>query len=139
MKISLNWLKEFVNIPVDARELGKKITGVGLAVESAESHGNDMIFELDITTNRPDCLNHLGVAREGSAIFDVYIRRPKFTLRESTQKTSGSFSVSIADPDLCGRYCGRVISGVKVAPSPDWLRQRLESVGVRSINNVTDV
>jgi phenylalanyl-tRNA synthetase beta chain len=139
MKISLSWLKEFVDIPVDARELGKKITSIGLAVESVESHGNDTIFELDVTTNRPDCMNHLGVAREVAAIFGTSVRRPQFSLRESKQKTVDAFTVSIADPDLCGRYCGRVISGVKIAPSPEWLRQRLEGVGIRSINNVTDV
>ena len=139
MKISLNWLKEFVDIPVDVHELGKKITSVGLAVESVESQGNDTIFELDVTTNRPDCLNHLGVAREVGAIFGTRIRKPQFSLRESKQKTACEFIASIADPDLCGRYCARVISGVKIAPSPDWLRQRLERVGVRSINNVTDV
>jgi phenylalanyl-tRNA synthetase beta chain len=139
MKISLNWLKEFVDVPVDERELGKKVTSVGLAVESVETHGNDTLFELDVTTNRPDCLNHLGVAREVGAIFGTSIRRPQFSLRESTKKAASEFRVSIADPDLCGRYCARVISGVKVAPSPDWLKQRLESVGVRAINNVTDV
>jgi len=139
MKISLIWLKEFVDIPVDVRELGKKITSIGLAVESVESHGNDTIFELDVTTNRPDCMNHLGVAREVGAIFGTSVRRPQFSIREPKQKTADTFTVSIDEPDLCGRYCGRLISGVKIAPSPDWLRQRLESVGVRAINNVTDV
>jgi phenylalanyl-tRNA synthetase beta chain len=139
MKISLNWLKEFVDIPVDARELGKRITSIGLAVESVEPHANDTIFELDVTTNRPDCMNHLGVAREVGAIFGTSIRRPQSSLRESKQKTADAFAVSIADPDLCSRYCGRVISGVKIAPSPEWLRQRLESVGVRAINNVADI
>ena len=100
MKISLNWLKEFVDIPVDAQDLGKEITSVGLAVESVESHGNDTIFELDVTTNRPDCMNHLGVAREVGAIFGTSVRRPQFSLRESKQKTADAFTVSIADPDL---------------------------------------
>ena len=77
--------------------------------------------------------------REVGAIFGTPIRRPQASLRESTQKTAEAFTVSIVEADLCGRYCGRVISGVKIAPSPDWLRQRLESVGIRSINNVTDV
>jgi len=139
MKISLNWLKEFVDVPVEVRELGQKITGIGLAVESVEPYGDDVIFELDVTTNRPDCMNHLGVAREVGAIFRTSIRRPQFSLLESKKKTADAFTVSIAEADLCGRYCGRVISGVKIKPSPDWLRKRLESVGTRSINNVTDV
>jgi len=139
MKISLNWLKEFVDIPVDPRELGRKVTNVGLAVDGMEPHAGDIVFELDITTNRPDCLNHLGVAREIGAIFRTAIRKPQFNLRESPNKTADVISVSIADPDLCGRYCGRYIAGVKIGPSPAWLSQRLESVGIRSINNVADV
>jgi phenylalanyl-tRNA synthetase beta chain len=139
MKISLSWLKEFVDIPVDTGELGRKITSIGLAVEGTESHGSDTIYELDVTTNRPDCLNHLGVAREIGAIFGSPIRRPEYKFRESARKTADVFSVSIEAPELCGRYCGRYISGVTIGPSPNWLRQRLESVGIRSINNVADV
>jgi phenylalanyl-tRNA synthetase beta chain len=104
-----------------------------------EPHGNDIVFDLDVTTNRPDCLNHLGVAREIGAAYTAPIRKPTFTLRESSVKTADVFSVSIAEPELCGRYCGRYISGVKIGPSPEWLKQRLESVGIRSINNVADI
>ena len=64
---------------------------------------------------------------------------PKFELREGGQTRSDVFSISIEDPDLCGRYCGRYIEGVKIGPSPDWLKNRLEALGVRSINNVADV
>jgi len=139
MKVSLNWLKEFADAPVDARELGKKLTNIGLAVDAMEVAGGDTIFELDVTTNRPDCLNHLGVAREISAVFGTPLRKPAFKLRESAKATSSAFSISISDPDLCARYCGRYIIGVKIGPSPDWLKQRLEAVGVRSINNVADI
>jgi phenylalanyl-tRNA synthetase beta chain len=139
MKISLNWLKEFVDIPVDARELGRRVTNVGLAVESMEPNGADTVYELDITTNRPDCLNHLGVAREIGAIFNTSFRKPQFHIRESAKKTIDEFTVSISDRDLCGRYCGRIIAGVKIGPSPDWLKQRLENVGIRSNNNVADI
>src|SRR3954464_7244064 len=124
MKISLNWLREFVDLPADPPGIGRRLTNVGLAVDSLEQSGDDTIFELDVTTNRPDCMNHLGVAREVGAIFGTTIRRPQFTLRESLKKTADEFTVSISDPDLCGRYCGRIISGVKVESSPDWLRQR---------------
>jgi len=139
MKISLDWLKEFVDIPVDAKALGTKLTNVGLAVDGTETHNSDTVFELDITTNRPDCLNHLGVAREISTIFNTSIRKPPFQLRESSNQTADAFSITIADPDLCGRYCGRCIAGVKIGPSPDWLKHRLETLGLRSINNVADV
>ena len=105
-----------------------------------EPHGNDTIFELDITTNRPDCLNHLGVAREIGAIFgNIHSQTSIQPSRVSRRRPQTPFSISIADPDLCGRYCGRYIAGVKIGPSPDWLRNRLETVGIRSINNVADV
>src|SRR3954470_2943820 len=138
MKVSLNWLKEFVDVPVEASALRQRLTGIGLAVDAMEQHGNDIVFDLDVTTNRPDCLNHLGVAREIGAAYSAPIRMPEFVLRESSGKTADLVSVSIAEPELCGRYCGRFISGVKIGPSPDWLTRRLEAVGIRSINNVAD-
>jgi len=139
MKVSLNWLREFVDITVEPTELRQRLTGVGLAVDGMEPHGGDIVFDLDVTTNRPDCLNHLGVAREIGAAYSTPIHKPDFVLRESSVRTADVFSVSIAEPELCGRYCGRYIAGVKIGPSPEWLKQRLEAVGIRSINNVADV
>jgi phenylalanyl-tRNA synthetase beta chain len=139
VKISLNWLREFVEVPVDAARLGQDVTLVGLAVDSTETAGNDTVFELDVTTNRPDCLNHVGVAREVSAMYGTALRVPAVEVRESGQRAHDIFSISIADPDLCARYCGRYIEGVKIGPSPGWLKKRLETLGVRSINNVADV
>jgi phenylalanyl-tRNA synthetase beta chain len=139
MKISVDWLKQFVEIPEKHDALGDRLTSVGLAVESAETIGNDTVFELDVTTNRPDCLNHLGVAREASAIYGTALRKPEFSVKESVAHTEDAISVSISAPELCGRYCARYLSGVKIGPAPDWLKARLEEVGVRSINNVADV
>ena len=139
MKISLGWLKEFVDVAGDANALAHKVTSVGLAVESVETADGDTLFELDVTTNRPDCMNHLGVAREVAAIYGRPLQKPEFQVKESGAETRAVFSISISDPELCGRYCGRYIAGVKIGPSPAWLKKRLESVGVRSINNVTDV
>jgi phenylalanyl-tRNA synthetase beta chain len=139
MKISFHWLKEFVDVPDDAQSLGRKLTNVGLAVDAMESKDSDTVYEFDITTNRPDCLNHLGVAREASAIYGAELRRPTFDLREDGEETENIFSIDIADPDLCGRYSARYIEGVRIAPSPEWLKRRLEVLGLRSINNVADV
>src|ERR1041385_7684571 len=139
MKISLNWLKEFVDIPDDPQTLGMKVTSVGLAVDAIEEKAGDTVYEFDITTNRPDCLNHLGMAREISAIYGSEIRKPKFELREGNKDTDNVFSIQIADPDLCGQYVGRYIEGVKIGPSPDWVKKRLDVLGLRSINNVADV
>src|SRR2546430_1828537 len=109
MKISFHWLQEFVDIPDDAQTLGRKLTNVGLAVDSIENKAHDTVFEFDVTTNRPDCLHHLGMAREASAIYGAALRPPQFQLREDGEQTANVFSVEIADPDLCGRYCGRYI------------------------------
>src|SRR2546422_3061679 len=105
----------------------------------AESAGDDSIFELDVATNRPDCLSHLGVAREIGAIYGSDLRPPDFRLRETDKQASDVFSISIPDSDLCARYCGRYIADVKIGPSPEWLKARLEALGVRPINNVADV
>jgi phenylalanyl-tRNA synthetase beta chain len=139
MKISYSWLKGFVDITVDARTLGQRLTHAGLALESIEGHDGDTVLDLDVTTNRPDCLNHLGIAREARVIYGGSLRKPQFQLKEASKAASEVFTVSIADPDLCGRYCARYITGVKIGPSPDWLKKRLEAVGVRSINNVADI
>ncbi len=138
MKISLNWLKEFVAVPADPRRLKTDLTRVGLNVESYAAAGDDWIFEIEITSNRPDCLSHYGVAREAATVYRKPLRRPAIRVRESEAKAAGAVRVEIADRDLCRRYCGRVIRNVRVGPSPDWMRRRLESLGQRSINNVAD-
>jgi phenylalanyl-tRNA synthetase beta chain len=139
MKISYNWLREFVDVAETPQQLGKRFTSIGLAVDALESHGDDSIFELDVATNRPDCLSHYGVAREVAAVYDVALKPPHFDLREARDHAGAVFSISIADPDLCARYCGRYIAGVTIGPSPDWLKTRLEAIGVRPINNVADI
>lgn len=139
MKVSYKWLKEYADIPETPQQLGTKFTSVGLAVDSLETIADDALFELDVATNRPDCLSHLGVAREAAAIYGIDLRLPKYDLPEGERHAGDVFSISILDPDLCARYCGRYIEGVKIGPSPDWLKARLERLGVRSINNVADI
>src|SRR5579862_5261820 len=139
MKISYNWLKEFVEITEAPDELADRFTNVGLAVDALEKIGNDAVFELDVATNRPDCLSHFGVAREIAAIYGTELKPPKIDLREVQTAAADAFSISIVDTDLCSRYCGRYIADVKIGPSPGWLKARLETLGVRSINNVADI
>jgi phenylalanyl-tRNA synthetase beta chain len=138
MRVSYEWLKEFVDVAETPNQLATRFTSLGLAVDALESHGGDSIFELDVATNRPDCLSHLGVAREIAAAYGETLKRPSFDLMEGEKRTADVFSISIADDDLCARYCGRFIAGVNIGPSPDWLKARLEALGVRSINNVAD-
>jgi len=139
MKVTYQWLKEFVDITETPQQLGARFTNLGMAVDALEQHGEDWLFELDVASNRPDCLSHLGVAREAAAAYGLPLKHPKFELHEADKRAADVFSISIVDPDLCARYCGRYIEGVTIGPAPEWLKNRLESIGVRSINNVADI
>ncbi len=139
MKISLTWLQEFVEIPVDLRQLKADLTMVGLNVESVTQVGDDSVLELEVTSNRPDCLSHYGVAREVATFYCKPLKRLEIAVKESGAAASSEVSIEIADADLCARYCGRVVMDVQVKPSPEWLQRRLEAIGQRPINNVADV
>ncbi|MEO6726818.1 MAG: phenylalanine--tRNA ligase subunit beta [Blastocatellia bacterium] len=146
MKISYNWLKEFVDLDLSPRDLAEKLTMVGLAVDAVEEHpaenGADYVLDIDLTSNRPDCLSHLGVAREAAAISGESLQLPAVVtgrLAGGAAKVTDVASVEILNPDLCARYTARVIKGVKIGPSPEWLIKRLEVIGQRSVNNVADI
>jgi phenylalanyl-tRNA synthetase beta chain len=100
--------------------------------------GGETVLELDITTNRVDCMNVYGVAREVAALYGLALRPPDTSVQEAGAPASEALGVDIEAPDLCGRFCARVLD-VKVGPSPAWLRDRLELVGIRSINNLVDL
>jgi len=99
----------------------------------------DVVYDLEITPNRPDWNSVVGIAREIGAVTGNPLRLPETKLREDSERTEKWVQVRLEDPELCGRYTARVVRGVKVGPSPDWLRQTLEKVGIRSISNVVDV
>ena len=139
MKISLTWLQEFVEIPVDLRQLKADLTIVGLNVEGVAQVGGDSVLELEVTSNRPDCLSHYGVAREVATFYRKPLKRVEVAVKESGATATSEISIEIADADLCARYCGRVVMDVQVKPSPEWLQKRLEAVGQRPINNVADI
>ena len=142
MKISLNWLKEFVDVPADPAAIKAALVGVGLGVESYASVEGDLVFEIEVTTNRPDCLSHYGTARELAALYGKALKPLSeivSDLKESGTSAASEATIEIAAPDLCARYCGRVVRNVQVKPSPAWLVKCLEAVGQRSINNVADV
>ena len=138
MKISINWLKEFVKIESNPRQLKSDLTMIGLNTESITEVGDDWVLEVEVTTNRPDCLSHYGVARELATHYRHSLKRAEVSVKESGGPAQGVVTIEISDPDLCARYCGRVVQNVKVGPSPDWLVKRLEAVGQRPINNVAD-
>jgi phenylalanyl-tRNA synthetase beta chain len=99
----------------------------------------DVLYEIGLTPNRPDCLSVVGVAREVAAMAGTQLNLPVPVVQEGKTSASAKSSVTIQDADLCPRYAARLIEGVKIGPSPDWLVRRLESIGMRSINNVVDV
>jgi len=142
MKISLGWLKEFVEVPADPAAIKAALVGVGLGVESYASVEGDLVFEIEVTTNRPDCLSHYGTARELAALYGHPLKPLSEIvsgLKELGTGAASEAAIEIAAPDLCARYCGRVVRNVQVKPSPTWLVKRLEAVGQRPINNVADV
>ena len=138
MKVSYLWLQEFVDFDASPRQLADDLSMVGVVAEGLEQAGSDTILDLDITSNRPDCLSHFGVAREVGTRYQRPLKAVAASVQESAEAAASQVSVTIESPQLCSRYCARVIRNVKVAPSPIWLAQRLESLGVRSINNVVD-
>ena len=142
MLVSYKWLQDYVSISWSPRTLAKKLTDIGLEVKSVESNPNasgDAIIEIEVTPNRPDCLSIIGVSREISAILGQTLQLPDVKFSEDPEPADSLASVKIDAPDLCPRYCARVIRGIKIEPSPDWMVHRLESVGIRAINNVVDI
>jgi len=139
MKISLNWLTDYVDVSMPARQLGDLLTSIGLCCEDIIEAGDDIVLDLEVTSNRSDCLGHIGVAREVASATGAELRPPVVGELAMGGKVEDLTTVEVLDPDLCPRYTARVLRGVKVGPSPAWLVERLEAVGVRSINNVVDV
>jgi len=143
MKVTYNWLKDFVEIKISAQALAEKLTMAGLEVTSLEERDGDFVFEIEVTSNRPDCLNVIGIAREVAAITGKSLSRyPVIPLSRSnrlTGKQANGLTIHIENKKDCSLYTAKVIRDVKVGPSPDWLRRRLELVGCRSVNNIVDI
>jgi phenylalanyl-tRNA synthetase beta chain len=139
MDISYEWLSELVDSGLTPRGLAERLTMAGLAVDAVKAEGGDSVLEIDLTSNRPDCLSHLGIAREVAALTGAPVRLPDLTAKNVGGTAAELTSVVIEDADLCPRYAARVVRGVKIGPSPDWLVRRLQAIGQRPINNVADV
>ena len=139
MRIVYNWLKEFVDVTERAADLRARLSLAGIAIDSVEDSAAGPVLDAEVTANRPDCLGHYGMAREAAAIYRLPVKPLQPKLKESAEKAADATRVEIESPDLCARYTARVIRGVKIQPSPEWLRQRLEAIGQNSINNVVDI
>ncbi|MDH4100628.1 MAG: phenylalanine--tRNA ligase subunit beta [Nitrospirota bacterium] len=140
MIISLNWLKDYVDIQLSPEELSHRLTMAGLEIEGREDTADgDILLEVNVTPNRPDCLSVFGIAREVSAITGASLRKPEIALKEEGEAVSSLTRIEVKDYLSCPRYAARVVTGVKVGESPEWLRKRLQAIGQRSVNNVVDI
>lgn len=138
MKISLDWLKNYVDVDGSAEEVAEVLSNLGLPCEGIGYLDDDVVIDVEVTSNRGDCLGHIGVARELAAATGKELKLPAVQLDELSKEVGEFASVAILSPELCGRYTARVIEGVKIGPSPEWMKKRLEAVGMRSVNNVVD-
>ncbi len=138
MKVLLSWLKDYIDIELSAQEVAEILSNRGFPYEGIELLDNDAVIDVEVTSNRGDCLGYIGVARELAAATGKELKLPKAELAESSKPASEFASIEIREPGLCPRYTARIIEGVKVGPTPDWMRKRLEAIGMRSVNNVVD-
>jgi phenylalanyl-tRNA synthetase beta chain len=136
MKISPHWLRDFVDVPVDYLRLADELTLAGVAVEGISGQGDDTVYEMEITTNRPDAMNHYGVAREVSALYDLPLKPIEPKLPPSQGKSD--VTIDIQEPELCPRFTAREIRGVAIKPSPAIVANRLLLIDQRPISNAVD-
>lgn len=140
MKIVYDWLKDFVELKATPDELASRLALSGTNIGGIEKGPHGAVIEAEVSSNRPDCLGHYGIVREVSAVYNVPLKPVSPKPQESaTAKASDAVRVEIQAPEICGRFTARVIRGVRIQPSPQWLKARLEASGVASINNVVDV
>ncbi len=138
MNVSLNWLSDYIETGLDADQIAEILSDLGFPCEGIEHLDNDVVIDVEITSNRGDCLGYIGIARELAAATGKKLKISDIELDELDKDVMEFTSVEIIEPDLCGRYTARIIDGVKVAQSPQWLKKRLEAIGMRSVNNVVD-
>jgi phenylalanyl-tRNA synthetase beta chain len=140
MKFTYSWIKRYIDLKATPKEISDSLTMAGLEVVSIKKIGGDYLFEAEVTTNRPDCLGIIGIARELSAIFNKDLKLPSTEIKPSYMvRHKGDFSVSVIDKNACPRYTARIALNIRVAPSPEWLMVHIESIGLRPVNNIVDI
>ncbi len=139
MLISYKWLRELTGTSLTPLQLRERLTMVGLAIDAVEETDGDSVLDVEVPSNRPDCLSHLGIAREVAVIENSKVKSPDAKAFKHEGRTSDFAAVEIRDPELCPRYAARIVRGVKIGPSPQWLANRLNEIGQRPINNVADI
>jgi phenylalanyl-tRNA synthetase beta chain len=141
MIVSWNWLREYLKLEMSVEQLAEKLALSGLNHESTEDVGGDLAIDLEVTSNRPDCLNHLGIAREIGVLFDIPVKwhNPQPVAKNLKLKVAELTRIENYEPALCPYFLARVVRGATVKESPWWLRKRLETLGVRPVSNVVDI
>jgi phenylalanyl-tRNA synthetase beta chain len=139
MRISLNWLKDFIDVDLSTFRLIDTLNTIGMLVDSWEEQKGDIFLELETYANRPDTLGHIGVARELAVALDLPLKEQDWPLIEVDEDSSANIDIEIFDDELCPRYCGIVVKGIDVGPSPAWLIEKIEAMGLIPINNAVDV
>jgi len=138
MKVSFNWLSDYIETGLGTEKVVEVLGDLGFPCEGIEHIGDDTVLDVEVTSNRGDCLSLLGIARELAAATGKELKMPEVSPDESGKDVTEFAGVEIAEPKLCPRYTARIIEGVKIGPSPHWLGKRVEAVGLRSVNNVVD-
>jgi phenylalanyl-tRNA synthetase beta chain len=140
MKLSPHWIREFVDLAVEDERLAEDLTATGIAVEGISGAGADTIFEMEIGTNRPDAMNHYGVAREAAAIYDLPLKQLSVASRQWPVRPSNEapFPIAVEEPQLCPRFSARIIRGTKIKSSPEKIAHRLQLLDQRPISNAVD-
>jgi len=137
MKLLPNWIRDYVDLGVDDNRLASDLTDVGIGVEGISGSGKDTVYEVEIGTNRPDAMNHYGVAREAAAIYDLPLK-PASGSRLPASAGSDRFPITVEEPSLCPRFSARVIRNTRIVPSPEKVAHRLQLLDQRPISNAVD-
>lgn len=139
MLVSWKWLSHYLNLSMTPEQLATTLSLSGLNHESTENFENDVVIDLEVTSNRGDCLGHIGVAREISVLFDTPLCIPDPQPAVSSVSVEKLTSVNNTFTEACPRYTARVIQGCKVGPSPAWMQDELRAIGIQPVNNVVDI
>src|SRR3989339_632149 len=139
MKISYNWLKEYVNFYLSPQELADKLANAGLVVADIQSVEDDFCLDVEVTSNRPDCLGVIGIAREVAAVIGASVQFPETNYTSAEIEVTKLIHIAVEEPILCPYYTARVVRHITVKPSPEWMQKRLKCIGLRPVNNIVDI
>ena len=138
MRLLPNWIRDYVDLSADDSRLASDLTDVGIGVEGISGSEKDIVYEVEIGTNRPDAMNHYGVAREAAAIYDLPLKQLSALSYQPSASTQPTFPITVEEPSLCPRFSARVIRNTRIQPSPEKVAHRLQLLDQRPISNAVD-